>query len=242
MTVRTEMPAVIPFLNSSTAACFYALKPSCPNVEDLVDLLVCLSSWFEDAGCLNSFILKSMHGNLVIWVGVWTTGCDIEKALNLIPSSVRGCLLSVEAVRQTISQLANILMVSWYDIYCGETKLGLPAAKISRGDIVTMRLFMTEPQKQASLSYAFLALQKAFFPKTKGLNSFTCFKSQDGDKVVGLGVWDDSEPAYAWVFNCGHHSKICAYLQGLFLDSKYDIMEVIYATGDDPPLLQQQTR
>lgn len=233
------MPAVIPFFNGSKTTCIYALKPCCPNVEDLVDLLVCLSCWFENCGCLQSFILKSTHGNMVIWGGVWTTGCDIEKALDLVPSKVKSCLSSVEAFHKMLSPLAKILMAGWYDIYCGETRCGLPAAKISRGDVVTIRLIMTEPEKQGSLSYAFLAILKSFFLKTKGLSSFTCFKSHDGDKVVGLGVWDDSEPAYAWIFNSDHHSKIRAYLQGLILDTKYDIMEVVYATGDDPPLLLQ---
>jgi len=233
------MPTVIPFFTGNKTTCFYTLKPCCPNVDDLVDLLVCISSWFENSGCLQSFILKSMHGNMVIWGAVWTTGSDLEKVLNLVPSIVKSRLPPVEAFGKMISPLANILMANWYDTYCGETKCGLPAAKISRGDVVTIRLIMTEPEKQASLSYAFLALLKSFFLKTKGLSSYTCFKSQDGDKVVGLGVWDDAGPAYAWVFNSDYHSKIKAYLEALIVDTKYDIMEVVYATGDETPLLLQ---
>ena len=50
-----------------------------------------------------------------------------------------------------IYELENIMMAGWYDIYCGEMRCGLRATKISRGEIVTMRLVMTDVGKGAEL-------------------------------------------------------------------------------------------
>jgi hypothetical protein len=48
-----------------------------------------------------------------------------------------------------------------------------------------------------------------------------------------------SKLVYACFFNSSPHSKINTYLQGLVLNTKYDIVEVMYATRDAPPLLLQ---
>eukprot|EP01018_Ginkgo_biloba_P003102 Gb_13341 [translate_table: standard] len=218
------MATVIPF-DGSSAICFCVFKPSGACADDLVDSLACLSNFFENSDdSLQSFILRSIHGNLVVWCGSWTNGCDTDKALSTLPSA--------EEFRKMISPMAHIMHANWFESFCGQTKNGSAGAKIKRGDIVTMRAVVTESEKQESLCYACLALLKSFFGKIKGISSHTSFRSLDGEKVVALTEWEKLEEAYAWILDSHSYSEksMEPYVKDFIIDTQYDLMEVVYAT------------
>ncbi|GLJ40974.1 hypothetical protein SUGI_0848190 [Cryptomeria japonica] len=219
------MPTVIQF-HGNSRICIISFKPHSPPADDLVATLVSYTNWFENSGYLNSsFILRSIHGNLVMWFGFWG---NYELDSNQIEA--------MQAVHEILSKMAQITGHFYHSLYHGQSKTGLPFAKVSRGDFVTTRLVLTETEKQESLCYACVAILKSYFNKTKGLRSCTCFKSLDGDKVLALAVWNELSAAYAWILDSGPNSEkvISGYVAELIVSTTYDVMEVVYATGDEP--------
>ncbi|KAI5081105.1 hypothetical protein GOP47_0004288 [Adiantum capillus-veneris] len=72
---------------------------------------------------------------------------------------------------------------------------------LSRGDVVHLRCITSgrHAHLQDALPYSCLAILKAYFPQTEGLLSYTFFRSLDGSRMAGLGVWQGMDAASAFL-------------------------------------------
>ncbi|MCO5550922.1 hypothetical protein L7F22_004416 [Adiantum nelumboides] len=72
-----------------------------------------------------------------------------------------------------------------------------PSVRLSLGDTVHLRCITGSHQAhlQDALQYSCLAILKAYFQQTEGLLSYTFYRSLDGSRMAGLGVWRGADAA-----------------------------------------------
>ncbi|KAK2989962.1 hypothetical protein RJ640_004125 [Escallonia rubra] len=221
------MACFIPFNNRNLDIIFFVFRPTVVLVDELVEALKQFSLCTESLGCVHSALLRSIHGNMILWYGAWMKRSSENKEL------LNTDLLSMLA---NISSMAILIDHSYFEAYAGESRDGSPAAKFSTGDTISMSaaVLPTDDLNQIDLSYAHLALFKSRFLKMDGAAAGVCLKSQITPRVVSLYVWKSLHSCYSWILNSDNNYRkaVLPYVDGLSLDVKYDIFKVVYVSGD----------
>lgn len=94
-----------------------------------------------------------------------------------------------------------------------------------------LRGIVAGPEYQDLLSYSCLAVLKAYFDKTEGLLSCTFYKSLDGMKMTGLGVWQSVEAAHALLGSEGGAPGE-SFWRSLGAMARFGIYQVVFVTSD----------
>ncbi|CAN0911413.1 hypothetical protein LINGRAPRIM_LOCUS1198 [Linum grandiflorum] len=208
------MACFLPLNNKSLDISFIALRPTVVIVDEAIDALKHFSSAALDMGCVVNCILKSIHGNIILWYGAWSKKSTQNKRL-LTASIVR--------LAKMLSGKAILIELGFYDAYAGETKDGSSVSAVAR--------FATVVPKPAAakccasyddLSYANLALFRSRFPTMKGAASGVCLGCPTLPRLACFYVWTSLRACYSWLLNSDCRSSA----DGLGLDVKYDIFTV----------------
>ncbi|KAH7298820.1 hypothetical protein KP509_25G060100 [Ceratopteris richardii] len=99
---------------------------------------------------------------------------------------------------------------------------------LSVGDTVHIRCVESGRSKtplQDMLSYSCLAILRAYFPKTEGLRSYTFYRSLNGTKVAGLGVWQDAITASSFL-NAPDGACEESFWRSMGATTRFEIYEV----------------
>ncbi|KAA8519436.1 hypothetical protein F0562_013689 [Nyssa sinensis] len=218
------MTCFVPFNNRNLDISFFVFRPTVVLVDELVEAIKHFSLCTESLGCVHSAIFKSIHGNMIVWYGAWIKRTNENKEL------LSAGLLSMLT---NVSSMAILTEHSFFDAYAGESKDGSPAAKFSTGDIVSLNTAFLDPydMKETSISYACLALFKAYFLKMEGTASGVCFKGRLG--ILGLLVWKSLHSCYSWILSTDYRKILLPYFDHCSPDLKYDIFRVVYVSGDN---------
>ncbi|CAI0544868.1 unnamed protein product [Linum tenue] len=222
------MTCFVPLNNQTLDITFIVLRPTVVIVDEAVEHLKHFSSATRDLGCVASSILKSIHGNMILWYGAWTK----ESAQNrdLLTAAL------VTLLAEILPGKAVLIEHGFYDAYAGETKDGSPAARFSTGDAVSMSVVIPRPGRPAAagqncyeeVSYANLALFKSGFRKMEGAVSGVCLGCPALPRLVCFYVWKSLRHCYSWVLDSDCRSAALPYLDHLDLDIKYDVFRVAY--------------
>lgn len=137
-----------------------------------------------------------------------------------------------------VKSMAILADHSFFDAYAGESKDGFPAAKFSTGDIISMGVAGVANENLEELSYANLALFKAYFQKMEGAKSGVCLRCDMNPRVLCFFVWNSLHSCYSWILNTDYRATVLPYLNRLTPDIKYDIFRVVYVSDDDVPSFQ----
>ncbi|KAH7437181.1 hypothetical protein KP509_05G059900 [Ceratopteris richardii] len=100
---------------------------------------------------------------------------------------------------------------------------------MSLGSIVHLRNVVggrKEDRIQDMLSYSCLAILKAYFTQTEGLLSYTFYRSLDGSRMTGLGVWQNAFAA-ATFLNAPDGAPEEKYWRSIGAGTRFQIYEVV---------------
>ncbi|KAF2316735.1 hypothetical protein GH714_042076 [Hevea brasiliensis] len=194
------------------------LRPTMVLVDELIETLKHFSGSTESLGCAQSSILRSIHGNMIIWYGAWMKKSSENKEL------LTAALLSMLT---SISSMAILIEHGFFDAYAGESRDGSSAAKFSTGDAISINIIVPQSGDVNDLSYANLALFKSHFLKMEGASAGVCLNCQSKPKVASLYVWKSLQFCYSWIINSDHRRTMLPYLERFSLDIKYDIFRVV---------------
>ncbi|XP_039016159.1 uncharacterized protein LOC120146737 [Hibiscus syriacus] len=218
------MACFLPFNDRNLDVTFFVFKPTVVLVDELTESLKRFCVCTEDLGCIQSSILKSIHGNLIIWYGGWVKK-STENKEDLIKT-----LLSMLT---SMSSMAILTEHSFFDSYAGESKDGSNAAKFSNGDVISMNLISSPSfSKLQDVTYANLAIFKSSFSKMEGATSGVCLKCQTMPMVACLYVWKSLLHCYSWILTCDYRENVLPYLDGFSSSVKYDLFWVVYVRGN----------
>ncbi|GMI72351.1 hypothetical protein HRI_000904400 [Hibiscus trionum] len=214
------MACFVPFDNRNLDVTLFVFKPTVVLVDELIESLKRFCVCTENLGCTQTSILKSIHGNLIIWYGGWIKKSTENKEV-LIQN-----LLSMLA---GMSTMAILTQYSFFDSYAGESKDGSNAAKFSNGDIISMNLISSPSFGELhDVTYANLAIFKSRFSKMEGATSGVCLKCQTMPMVACFYVWKSILHCYSWILNCDYRKTVLPYLDRFSPSVKYDIFSVVY--------------
>ncbi|XP_077242236.1 uncharacterized protein LOC143882664 isoform X1 [Tasmannia lanceolata] len=193
-------------------------------VDDLIEVLKCFSFHSEYHGCAYSSVLQSIHGNLVIWYGAWIKRSNKER------KSLEATLISALT---NVSSMAMLVEYGFFDTYAGESKDGLPVAKFTTSDTISMGSMLPSSDDLSDLSYASLAVLKSCFLKMDGASSVVCFRSYDKPRVGCLHVWKSLHSCYSWLLGSDYRNTMSPYVNHLSIKFLYDIFRVVYVSNDN---------
>ncbi|KAF4363086.1 hypothetical protein CsatB_001810 [Cannabis sativa] len=216
----------IPFNNRNLDISIFAFRPTVVLVGDLIEALKHFSLSTETLGCVQSSLLQSIHGNMILWYGAWLKkSCENKESL----------IATLLSMLNNISTMAILTEHSFFDSYAGESRdSSVGAAKFCRGDTISMCVASSLSSKNDinDLSYACLALFKSNFLRMDGVTSGVCLKSQNKSAAASFYVWKDLQFCYSWILT-DQRSSMLPYLERFSLELKYDIFRVVYVSGDD---------
>ncbi|KAJ8510894.1 hypothetical protein OPV22_001328 [Ensete ventricosum] len=218
------MPCFVPFDNKKLDVSFFAFRPTGVFADELVDAMKYFSFHAEDLGCVYSSVLRSIHGNMILWYGAWLRRSpDNRKMLN-------DALLSV---LEELSTMGVLLHHGFFEAFFGESKDGSSVAKFSSGDTIFLTAMASTPRDVADLSYACLALHRSFFAKTDGLSAGVLLRCNDQPVVAALMVWKSLHACYSWLLRSDYRNTILPYFSHLSQDSQFDVFKVVYVNCDE---------
>ncbi|XP_027088327.1 uncharacterized protein LOC113783477 [Coffea eugenioides] len=225
------MACFVPFNTTNMEISLLVFRPTVVEVDDVVEGLKHFSLCTEGLGCLHSAILRSIHGNMIIWYGAWMKRSDENK--DSLSAAFSSMLTNV-------SSMAILIDQSFFEAYAGESREGCQAAKIFTGDIVSLNstTLSTDDMNKNYFSYACLAIFRTRFLKMEGATAGVCLKSQTMSRVVGLFVWKSLHHCYSYILNTDYRETILPYLEGHSLDIKYDIFRVAYVSSNNAADIQ----
>ncbi|KAJ9153141.1 hypothetical protein P3X46_026617 [Hevea brasiliensis] len=221
---KKEMACFVPFNNRNLDISFFVFRPTMVLVDELIETLKHFSGSTESLGCAQSSILRSIHGNMIIWYGAWMKKSSENKEL------LTAALLSMLT---SISSMAILIEHGFFDAYAGESRDGSSAAKFSTGDAISINIIVPQSGDVNDLSYANLALFKSHFLKMEGASAGVCLNCQSKPKVASLYVWKSLQFCYSWIINSDHRRTMLPYLERFSLDIKYDIFRVVFVSSDN---------
>ncbi|KAK3170458.1 hypothetical protein Dsin_033152 [Dipteronia sinensis] len=184
------MACFVPFNNRNLDISFLVFRPTVVFVDELVEVLKTFSVCTQNLGCVQSSILRSIHGNMIIWYGAWMKRCSENK--EMLTSAVLPLL-------SNISGMAILLEHIFFETYAGESREGICVAKFSTGDIVSMNVATPTAGDLNDLCYANLALFRDHFLKMEGAVSGVCLKCQNIPRVACFYVWKSMHFCYSWI-------------------------------------------
>ncbi|PON82338.1 hypothetical protein TorRG33x02_218330 [Trema orientale] len=219
------MACFIPFNNRNLDISFFAFRPTVVLVGDLIEALKHFSLCAESLGCVQSSLLQSIHGNMILWYGAWLKkSCENKESLT-------ATLLSMLT---SISSMAILVEHSFFDSYAGESRNGGSAAKFCTGDTISMSVASLSANNDMNdLSYACLAIFKSGFLNMEGVTSGVCLKCKNKPAAACFFVWKGLQFCYSWLLSTDQRSSVLPYLERFSLDLKYDIFRVVYVSGDN---------
>ncbi|XP_062094417.1 uncharacterized protein LOC133800470 [Humulus lupulus] len=214
----------IPFNNRNLDISFFAFRPTVVLVDDLIEALKHFSLCTESLGCVQSSLLQSIHGNMILWYGAWLKkSCENKESL----------IATLLSMLTNISSMAILAEHSFFDSYAGESRDSGSAAKFCRGDTISMSVASLSSKNDINdLSYACLALFKSSFLRMDGVTSGVCLKCQNKPVAACFYVWKGLQFCYSWILT-DHRSSMLPYLERFSLELKYDIFRVVYVSGDN---------
>ncbi|KAK8931123.1 hypothetical protein KSP39_PZI016862 [Platanthera zijinensis] len=74
------MPCFVPF-NSSLDLTFFVLRSVNVLDDEIIHAMKLFSVQAEDLGCVSSSVMKSIHGNLVVWYGAWMKRSEENRCM-----------------------------------------------------------------------------------------------------------------------------------------------------------------
>ncbi|KDP38014.1 hypothetical protein JCGZ_04657 [Jatropha curcas] len=218
------MACFLPLNSRNLDVSFFVFRPTVVLVDELLETLKQFSGSTENLGCVHSSILKSIHGNMIIWYGAWMKKSSENKEL------LTEALLSMLT---NISSMAILIEHGFFDAYAGESRDGSSAAKFSTGDAISMNMIVPESGDINEISYANLAIFKSHFVKMGGATAGVCLKCQSKPRVACLYVWKSLQFCYSWIINSDHRKTMLPYLERFSFDIKYDIFRVIFVSSEN---------
>lgn len=184
------------------------------DIDDAVRHIRAAIASAEQAGSVRAAILSSVNGS---WVAVF---CDW-----------RGAAPSLYDLSEEATAVLRKVDCGCFHLISSEPREA-SVARLSVGDIVSVRRIYTDNKTQELLAYSCLAVLKAYFAQIKGLLSSAFYKSEDGMLIVGLSTWDNAGSASALLESCGG-SPGEAYWRDLNAKKlKYEVCRVFYITRE----------
>ncbi|KZV51034.1 hypothetical protein F511_01826 [Dorcoceras hygrometricum] len=211
------MACYVPFNDRNLDISFFMLRPTVVYVDELVEALKHISSYTESLGCVHSSILRSIHGNLIIWYGAWMKRSTENKRL------LSAALVSMLT---NVSSMAILVEHSFFNAYSGESRDGSPAAKFFTGDIVSLSSASLSAD-DLSVSYESIAMFKDSFGKMNGASCGVCLKCEAHPRIACLFVWKSLQHCYSYILGSDYRKAILPSLE-----VKYDVFKVAYVSGD----------
>ncbi|XP_077242237.1 uncharacterized protein LOC143882664 isoform X2 [Tasmannia lanceolata] len=153
-------------------------------------------------------------------------GCAYSSVLQ----SIHGNLISALT---NVSSMAMLVEYGFFDTYAGESKDGLPVAKFTTSDTISMGSMLPSSDDLSDLSYASLAVLKSCFLKMDGASSVVCFRSYDKPRVGCLHVWKSLHSCYSWLLGSDYRNTMSPYVNHLSIKFLYDIFRVVYVSNDN---------
>ncbi|XP_023001460.1 uncharacterized protein LOC111495588 isoform X1 [Cucurbita maxima] len=207
------------FNDREVSICFVVFKPLVFVVDHFVEALKQFSFSTTNLGCIQSSVLKSIHGNMIIWCGIWAK------------RSIENTELLSEAILKNltkVSGMATIIDISFFEAYGGDSMDGSCVARFSKNRVISMISVAAKSGGDMNdLSYACLAIFKSRFQKIEGVISGICLKSQNRSTVMSLYVWNSPFYCYSWILNSDHLNSMMPYLDRFSLCIKYDVFQVV---------------
>ncbi|KAG0501843.1 hypothetical protein HPP92_001915 [Vanilla planifolia] len=192
----------------------------------------CFSFQAEDLGCLHNSVMKSVHGNLVVWYGAWIKRSEENRRIlyNTLLSAI-----------QDLSHLGILLQHGFYDVYAGESNDGQPHARFSSGDAVLL-CGMVPVSNDTSELLCLHGDPRSGFRKAEGSVAGACLQCRDRPMVAMLHVWKSLQACYSWLIASDYRKTIRPYISNFINDAQFDVFRVIYVSSDDFSKLSDLTQ
>ena len=166
--------------------------------------------------------------------GLWAAVFILWKGALNEDDSAQNHPGAAEFARELASGVVKMVDSGCFQLSSQEHK-HMSFAQLRIGDIVSLRRIYSSSKKQDVLAYCCLALLKAYFKQINGILSYTFYKSMDGRRIFGLGIWDSVESASA-LLPTSKGSPAEAYWKGLGAKMlKYEVAQVVYVTEETKP-------
>ncbi|KAG0451718.1 hypothetical protein HPP92_026077 [Vanilla planifolia] len=217
------MPCFVPF-NKSLDISFFILRPVNALDDDVIHAMKFLSFQSEGHGCVYSSVMKSIHGNLVVWYGAWIKRSEEEMDI------LNEMLLS--AIEE-LSDLAVLIQHGFYDAVAGESKDGHRSARFSSGDTVLLCSVVPAADVESALDDAFRGALSTSLRKAEGTTAAVCLRCRGQPLVVMLHVWKSLQACYAWLIMADYLETVQPQVDRFGMEGQFDVFKVVYVSSDD---------
>eukprot|EP01018_Ginkgo_biloba_P014915 Gb_35782 [translate_table: standard] len=180
---------IVPHPTLKVSFGIYMPQDGC-HIHDAIAHISTVSSALEDSSGIKVAILKNLDLSWAAVFAVRRGGANVDESTIHLPEAA--------AFTKGMRCVVRIVDSGWFELTSQEKRQGVPFAELSLGDTVSVRrIIYSSWKKQDMLSYCCLALLKAYFCRLKGIVSASFYSSLDGKRIIGLGVWESVESAYA---------------------------------------------
>ncbi|KAK8941562.1 hypothetical protein KSP40_PGU008377 [Platanthera guangdongensis] len=218
------MPCFVPF-NSSLDLTFFVLRSVNVLDDEIIHAMKLFSVQAEDLGCVSSSVMKSIHGNLVVWYGAWMKRSEENRCM------LRTALLSA---MENLSHLGILIDHGFYGVRAGESKDGGANARFSSGDTVLLSgMIPASADDTDDLLHACMSILRSSFKDVKGSRAGVCLQCRDRPMVAILHVWESLQACYSWLIAADYRNNIRPYITSFSNDAQFDIFKVVYVSSDD---------
>ncbi|XP_059073862.1 uncharacterized protein LOC131074342 [Cryptomeria japonica] len=145
------------------------------NIEDALAYMATVATLIEKTHNITVTILRCLDFS---WTAVFAAGKD--ESLNEDKSTSN--LPEAAAFTKGLKCAVRIVDSGWFRFTSPEPGKGVPFAKLSVGDIVSMRRIYCSWKRQEVLSYSCLAILRSYFNCYKGMISLSFYDSLDGSR------------------------------------------------------------
>ncbi|KAI0495109.1 hypothetical protein KFK09_025256 [Dendrobium nobile] len=217
------MPCFVPFKNNLDLT-FFVLRSVSILDDEIIHSMKCFSFQAEDLGCVYSSVMKSIHGNLIVWYGAWIKRSEENRHI------LNKTLLSAI---EDLSHLAILIQHGFYSVYAGESKDGQLNARFSTGDTILLCGMVPSSDDSSDLSYACMAILRSSFNNVEASTAGVCLQCRDRPMVAMLHVWKSLQSCYTWLITADYRRTIRPYISNFSNEAQFDIFKVIYVSSDD---------
>ncbi|XP_020587056.1 uncharacterized protein LOC110029214 [Phalaenopsis equestris] len=217
------MPCFVPFKNNLDFT-FFVLRSVGVLDDEIIDSMKCFSFQAEDLGCVYSSVMKSIHGNLIVWYGAWIKRSEEDRHI------LNEALLSA---MEDLSHLAVLIQHGFYSVYAGESKDGQPNARFSTGDTILLCGMVPASDDSSDLSSACMTILRSSFNNVKESTAGVCFQCHNKPLVAMLHVWKSLQACYSWLIKADYRRTIRPYISSFSNEAQFDVFKVIFVSSDD---------
>ncbi|XP_057866993.2 uncharacterized protein LOC131074390 [Cryptomeria japonica] len=193
------------------------------DIDDVIVHMTAVAASLQNTRNINIAIFRCFDCS---WAAVFAVGKEGSQINDRTSLNLPEAAAFIERLKCEVKMVDS----GYFTLNSQQTSAGELFARLSLGDIVSVRRIQCSSKRQDMLSYSCLAILKSYFNRLNGVNSYSFYDSLDGKRIIGLGVWDNIQSALSMVKYPENNPALPYWKEAGAKQLKYHVCQVVYAT------------